>query len=166
MTQPMIQALVAVLTTFLGSITDRGRETFDDAAFLRAAATGGRYDARLCDLVGSETRDARVRELAATVVVDRFLSGPELKKVAEGAGVDLPADLDDAHRKRYEAFKRSAPADRDRAFVRAVVERHTKAVVMFTVASKQAKDPAVRAFATETLPVLRKRLESAKALDE
>jgi len=162
----VLAALVAALVTTPARAGDVPAVPFDDGAFLTAAATGGLYDARLCDLVGSQTRNAGVRKFAACVLAGRMVGSNELKAVAKDAGVELPTKLDDMHQKQYETFKEYKGADLERDFVKAMTQRLAIGVAMFTRASKEAKDPAVREFAAKTLPALQKHWEMAKNLDK
>jgi putative membrane protein len=137
---------------------------FDDAAFVRAVALGGRYEGQLSELVGSQTRNRAVRKYAAGIVAGRIVGGAALNAVAKEAGIELPSELDDVHRERYAAFKEYKGDDLDGDFVEAMAERHVAAVKLFTRASKEAKHPAVKQFARAALPRLQERLELAQAL--
>ena len=159
----LLAASVAALVT---THARAGDAPFDDDAFLTAAATGGLYDARLCDLVGSQTRNAGVRKFAACVLAARMVGSNELKAVAKDAGVELPAKLDETHQKRYESFKEYKGDDLEGDFIKAMALRHAAGVALFTRASKHANNPAVREFAAKTLPALQKHWEMAKDLDK
>jgi putative membrane protein len=158
-----VAAAVALGTT--GGRADEPK-TFDDATFLKAAAAGGLYDACVCDLVGSQTRNPAVRKFAACVVASRIVGSSRLKDAAKDAGVELPAALDDHHKKRFETFKEYRGTDLERDFVKAMAQRHALGVMAFAQASKEAQHPAVRKFAADTLPALQKHLEMAKELDK
>ena len=163
----MSAVLVAALATSSGRAADEPpAPPFDDAAFVKAIAVGGRYDVALCDLVGSQTRNADVRKYAACVVAGHLRGSAGLKAVAKEAGIELPAGLDGAHRERFEAFKEYKGDDLDRDFVRAMVRHHTASVALCAQASKEAKHPAVKALAAKALPVFQQHLEAAKGLDK
>jgi len=140
--------------------------SFDDATFLKAVAVGGLYDVCICDYVGSQSRNAEVRKLAAAVVADHLLGRDALKAAAKEAGVDLPTKLDADHQKQLEAFKASKGEGLDRELVKALHKRLTAGTAAFVMASKRAEHPAVKAFATKSLPRIQKHLESAKGLDK
>lgn len=159
-------ALVAALIAPFGTGREPPEALFDDGEFMKAVAVGGLYDTRLSDLVGSQTKNADVRKLAASIVADHVVAAPALKAVAKEAGVELPRKLDDEHQKQYESFKAYKGDDIDRDYVRSVVRRYTLAVAAFERASKAAKNPAIRTFAAQKLPSLQKHLKSAKNLDK
>lgn len=162
----VLAAAVAAIIVIPAGAGDVPSVPFDDSAFLTAAACGGRCDARICDLIGSQTRNAEVRKFAARIVAERMLKGRELETTARDAGVELPTELDDTHRKLYASFKEYKGTDLERDFVKAMARRLTVGVALFTRASRDANSPAVRAFATNMLPTLQKQLEVAKSLDK
>jgi putative membrane protein len=161
----MLAVMLAILTAPFGPPAGPAPAApFDDAAFLKAVAIGGMYDGHLSYLVGAQSKNGALRDFAAAVVADRIIASQGLKEAAKGAGVELPTELDEGHRKRYDAFKEYKGPDLDRDFVTTMAERHALAVVLFTRASKDAKNPTVRAFATEALPKIRERMQEARKL--
>jgi putative membrane protein len=164
----ILTAFVVVLATPLGTRAEGNPPAgpFDDATFVKEVAICGRYDAYLGELVGTQTRNNEVKNFAVRLVADHITASTGLKTAAASAGIELPTKLDDAHQKQYEAFKDYKGNNLDRDFVKAMVKSYTDGVAVFTRASKEAKNPAVKEFATKTLPTLQKNLETAKSLDK
>jgi len=156
-------ALTAAAAAPLAPAGEPTPSAFDDAAFLKAVAIGGLYDVCICELVGSQTRDAEVRKLAAAVVADHVIARDGLKAAAKEVGVELPTKLDAEHQKQFEAFKAGGKG-LDRELVKALHKRLTAGAAAFALASKRAENSAVRAFAAKALPRLQKHLETAKNL--
>lgn len=157
---------VAVVVAIPAGAGEVPPASFDDGAFLTSAACGGRCDARLSDLIGSQTRNAEVRKFAARIVAERMMRSTDLEVAAKDVGVKLPTELDDTHLKLYASFKEYKGTDLEGDFVKAMARRLTVGVALFTRASRDANSPAVRAFATNMLPILQKQLEAAKSLDK
>jgi putative membrane protein len=168
MSKMMVAAAVALLASVFGTrAEDKPTPApFDAAAFAKAVAIGGMYDVYLSELVGSQTKNIDVRKLAVGLVADHLVAGPGLKAAAKQAGIELPKKLDDAHQKQYNAFKTYKGDDLDRDFVKAVVQRLTVGVALFTRASKEAKNKDIKDFATKNLPTLQNHLEMAKRLEK
>ena len=162
----MLAVVLAVLAVPFGPRTgdDPPAAPFDDAAFVRAVAIGGRYEGQLSELVGSQTRDRAVRKFAAGVVAGRIVGGAALKAVATEAGIELPGELDGAHRERYAAFKEYKGDDLDGDFVKAMTERHVVAVELFARANCLTAGCLASLLARAALPRLQERLEHAQAL--
>ena len=64
-----------------------------------------------------------------------------------------------------EDLRSKVGAEFDRAYIDAMVADHKKTVALFEAESQNGNDPEIKAFATKTLPVLRKHLEVVTALD-
>ncbi|QJW97435.1 DUF4142 domain-containing protein [Frigoriglobus tundricola] len=139
---------------------------FDDAKFVQGVAVGGMYAVYLSELTGMQTRNSNIRKFALLMVKDHLAAKEELAAAAKAAGVTLPTKLDAEHQKRYETFKDYKGDNLDRDYVKAMVKCHTDGVAAFALASKGAKNPAVKDFAAKALPTLQKHLEMAKALEK
>jgi putative membrane protein len=74
--------------------------------------------------------------------------------------------MNDHDQKNLEQFKNYKGQNFDQDYVNAQVEDHTQDIALFTRASKEAKDPAIKKFATQTLPTLKSHLEAAKKLQK
>jgi putative membrane protein len=98
------------------------------------------------------------------MVDDHTKANDQLKQVASDEGVTVPDKLsakDAATKARLEKLSGKAF---DRAYMHDMVLDHIKDVSDFRVESKNAKDPAVKNFATETLPTLESHLKEAKSI--
>jgi putative membrane protein len=138
---------------------------FDDAAFVKAAAIGGMSEVHLGDLAAARARGKDVKDFAGRAAKDHAAANEGLKDAAKAAGIELPAKIDEAHQKQYDAFKDYKGDDFDRDYARTMVQSHTDSVALFTRASKEAKDQGIKDYAAKTLPTLQKHLEAAKKLN-
>ena len=89
-----------------------------------------------------------------------------LQKVAQPKGVNLPQQLDKKHQDKIDSLSKKTGVDFDKAYMDDVVDGHKKDVDNFEKASKDAKDPTVKDFATTTLPSLREHLQTAQSLKD
>jgi len=64
----------------------------------------------------------------------------------------------------YDLLKTKTGADFDKAYVDAIVKDHEEDVKAFQREADKGKDEQIKAFATETLPVLQGHLEKIKAI--
>ena len=124
--------------------------------------------------------NTELRQLASS----KGITLPDADRVAgtgtsSGTAVDITTDSDrtqvrdksDAgakgHAEHAEATKKLeglSGTEFDRAFVKAAVTHHEKAVKEFTKASLSAEDQEVKSFASKTLPTLREHLSQAQGL--
>jgi putative membrane protein len=139
-------------------------QPFDDALFVKMAASDGLHEVELGKIGAAQAKSAEVKKFAETMVKDHTKANEELKTAAKAANLAVPEKIDAKHQKHIDTFKNYKGADFDTAYVKHMVEDHTEAVELFTRASKEAKNPQLKDFATKTLPVIQAHLEQAKKL--
>ena len=86
----------------------------------------------------------------------------ELKQLAQNKGLALPADVDDESKKMSDKLSKLSGKDFDKEYINGMVDGHEKVVKSFEKASKDAKDPDLKAWAAKTLPTLQDHLKMAK----
>jgi putative membrane protein len=113
-------------------------------------------------LVASKTQDNDVKQFAQRMVDDHSKANDELKSLAQQKGVTLPTDMNAKGRALKSKLEKLSGDQLDKAYMRNMVEDHTKDVHEFQTASQSAKDLSVKEFASKTLPVLQSHLQNAK----
>ena len=138
--------------------------TSADRLFVKKAAEGGLAEVQLGQLATEKASSPEVKQFGQRMVDDHSKANDKLKQVASDEGVTVPDKLnakDAATKARLEKLSGKAF---DRAYMHDMVLDHTKDVSEFRMESKNAKDPAVKNFATETLPTLESHLKDAKSI--
>jgi putative membrane protein len=138
--------------------------TTPDRQFVKKAAEGGMAEVQLGQLATEKAASPEVKQFGQRMVDDHTKANDQLKQVASDEGVPVPDKLsakDAATKARLEKLSGKAF---DRAYMHDMVLDHTKDVNDFRMESKNAKDPAVKNFATETLPTLESHLKEAKSI--
>jgi putative membrane protein len=98
------------------------------------------------------------------MVTDHSKANDELKSLAAKKNISLPTTLDAKHRSTIDRLEGMSGAEFDRAYVDDMVEDHEADVQAFEKQSQDNSDPDAKAFATKTLPTLRKHLEAIRAI--
>jgi putative membrane protein len=161
---------VAVLALGTGTLAARADDNkpddqpFDDATFVRMAAIDGMTEVALGKIVAAQAKSDDVKKFAEKMVKDHTKADEQLKTAAKSAGLALPDAPDEKHQKHIDKFKNYKGTDFDTDYIKFMVDDHTKAVALFTRASKEAKNPAIKDFATQTLPVVQQHLDIAKKI--
>ena len=135
-----------------------------DRQFVRKAAQGGLAEVELGKLASEKAESSDVKQFGQRMVDDHTKANDQLKQVASEKGITVPNKLsakDAATKARLEKLSGKAF---DRAYMRDMVTDHTKDVSEFRMESKNAKDPAVKNFASQTLPTLKDHLKEAKSI--
>jgi len=144
-------------TSSMASAVDPG-----DQEFMNKAAQGGMAEVMLGQTASSKGTSPDVKNFGNRMVSDHGKAGDELKQLAQTKGVTLPADVDDESKKMADKLSKLSGKDFDKEYINGMVEDHEKDVKEFEKASKDAKDPDLKAWATKTLPTLQDHLKMAK----
>lgn len=134
--------------------------------FLQAAQQDNRAEVELGRIGQDKAHSEAVKGFAEAMVNDHGKSMEKLADLAEDKGVELSGKLDAAHQKKAETLQGMSGAAFDQAYMAAMVQDHQKAVKQFQEAQKSMDDPDVKAYITETLPILQSHLRTAQQLHQ
>jgi putative membrane protein len=135
-----------------------------DRDFVLTAAKGGMAEVALGELAGMNAKNDAVKRFGQRMVADHGKANQALADLAQEKGVELPKDVDRAHKGVQDRLAKLQGDAFDRAYVEEMVKDHRKDVKEFERASTSAKDPAVKAWAGKTLPTLREHLREVENL--
>jgi putative membrane protein len=137
-----------------------------DRKFIEEAAGGGMFEVQAGQLASTRAQSPDVKSYAGMLVDQHTKANDELTQLANAKGVELPAAPPRAMRREIEQLGRKSGADFDKEFIKTAVKDHKKDIKDFEKASKDLKDPEVKAWATKTLPVLKEHLAQAEKLQK
>ena len=133
-----------------------------DEAWVMKVAKGGMAEVELGKLAAEKASTDAVKKFGQRMVDDHSKANDELKKLAQGKNITLPAEIGPEEKAlRDRLVKLSGPAF-DQAYMKAMVSDHVKDVNEFRIESKSGKDPDVKAWAGKTLPTLEEHLKMAR----
>jgi len=138
---------------------------FQDPQFITAAAGNGRYEIQASRMAMYRAASPQVRGYAQMLIDHHTRTHNELRELVRDRGMRLPGVLP---RGKYAKLDRLASAtgdDFDRMYIGLVgIEDHQADIALFERASREARDPELRAWAGKKLPTLRSHLEAARSL--
>jgi putative membrane protein len=137
-----------------------------DADFSVEAANGSMIEIQLAALAKTKAVNKRVKNFAAMMIEDHNRINAELKRIATAKNITLPEALSAEAKNDIEKLSKKEKTEFDRAYMNMMVKDHKNDVAKFTRMAKDSKDPALRAFVKETLPILQMHLDSANAIDK
>jgi putative membrane protein len=105
-----------------------------------------------------------VKKFGARMVEGHTKAGDELKGVAASEKISLPADMSAKDKATYDMLSKLSGAAFDRAYARDMVRDHEEDVADFNKEANGGHNPAVKDFATQTLPTLQDHLKEAKEM--
>jgi putative membrane protein len=136
-----------------------------DRTFMMDAASAGMMEVETSRLAEQNGSSARVKGFATMMIQDHTNANNELKGLASAKGVMLPDSMMAKHRAHVDMLKNKTGKELDKAYMSMMVNDHNEDVNKFQVASNNAADADLKAFAGKTLPTLRKHLDSSKAIN-
>lgn len=134
----------------------------DENHFLQKAGAAGAAELKLAQAAEAKASSDNVKEIAKTLAADHSAANAELAAIAKAKSITISEPPAKDHKKHEEILKKTGE-DFDAAFVAEMKECHKKDIALFETASKELKDPEVKAFVDKTLPVLKKHAELIKA---
>jgi putative membrane protein len=135
-----------------------------DHTFAQKAAAGGLAEVALGQLAQQNGAAEQVKDFGRRMVADHSAANDELQKIAQTENITLPttpASKDQALQKRLSGLKGSAF---DAAYTQDMVRDHREDIAEFQREAQSGQDPALKAFAQKTLPILQQHLQMAQAV--
>jgi putative membrane protein len=145
--------------------TKDGKLVRSDESFLKQAAQNGHTEVEGSKLALTKATNPKVKEFAQKMVDDHTKMHHDVEALATAKGVELPTQPSIAQRAAIKLLSTADGANFDKRYADIVgVKAHNDTVKMFEKASKDAKDPEVKALATKALPQLKEHQAMAKSL--
>ena len=135
-----------------------------DTRFIKKAAQGGMAEVELGQLAQQKASSEEVKKFGERMVTDHSKANDQLKQVAAEEHVDLPQQLNAKDKATKARLEKLSGQEFDQAYMKDMVKDHKTDVGEFEHESKAAKDPAVKNFASQTLPVLQSHLREAEKI--
>ena len=135
-----------------------------DTDFVQKAAMGGMAEVEASQVAQDKASKDSVKQFSAKMITDHTKANDELKQIATGKGMTLPAAPDAAHQKAKAKLSAMSGTGFDKAYKAQMVADHQKTVALFQKESSSGKDAELKAFATKMLPDLKEHLKMAQAL--
>jgi putative membrane protein len=137
-----------------------------DEQFVMQVASCSQFEIQSSTLAKERASDKDVKSFAEQMIKDHTKNSKDLMDAAKGAGIAVAGKMDAAHQKMLDQLKDLRGTQFDTTYINQQVKAHDEAVALFTNASKNLKNPALKKYAESTLPVLKKHQEHVKTLDK
>ena len=136
-----------------------------DEAFARFAASSSLAEIEGARLVLKASKKSEVREYAEKLVREHMRAADALRRIAEKRGVILPSAPTGRHADLVTKLSGVAAPERDEAFLhRFGIDAHKETIALVERHLTEGKDPELRRFAEQTLPMLRDHMSAATQL--
>jgi putative membrane protein len=135
-----------------------------DKRFMKDAADGGMAEVELGQLASSKGSSDEVKKFGQRMVDDHGKANDKLKQLAQSKNVELPNEPSAKHKATKRRLEKLSGEQFDHAYVAEMLKDHKKDVSEFERESKNAKDPEVKEFASQTLPTLQEHLKEIEKM--
>ena len=152
-------------TTSRSSSMNSSKVSEADQRFMDKAALGNMAEVDLGKLAEQNAQSQEVKSFGERMVTDHTKADDQLKQVAAEQGVTLPAGLNSEFEATRARLAKLQGAAFDKAYMKDMVTDHKKDVAEFERESKMADDPALKNWASQTLPTLQSHLQEAEKID-
>jgi len=136
----------------------------DASNFAVKAANGGMMEVELGKIAMTNAANTRVRAFGDMMVKDHSQANENLKTIANSLNIALPDSVSDDARKEIDKLKMKKGKDFDKAYVDMMVDDHKKDIDEFKKCASDCSDSTIKSFASNTLPVLEKHLDSIQSI--
>jgi putative membrane protein len=141
------------------SAADRASEKF-----VKEAIEGNLAEVEVGRLAQEKGQRADVKSFGQMLASDHGGANQKAMQIANQLGVTPPNEPNAKGKKVYDKLSRLSGDKFDAAFAKEMVKDHKADIKKFEKAAKNTQEPA-KSFAAETLPTLRKHLETAQGLE-
>jgi putative membrane protein len=136
-----------------------------DRHFLEEATAGGQAEVTLGRLAAQKAKDPAVKDFGQKMVQDHTKANQQLSGVLSQAGITPPPANDQMLRADQAKLEKLKGAAFDRAYMRMMLKDHRHDVQLFQQ-EEASENPALKRFASDTLPILRNHLNMAEAIEK
>ncbi len=136
-----------------------------DRQFAQQAASGGMAEIQTAQLAQQRASSPQVKQFANRMITDHTQANTELQQIADQANITLPSQpstKDAAASAKLRALNGTAF---DQAYAQEELRDHQQDVALFRKEATSGQDPALKAYAQKTLPILQQHLQMAQQLN-
>jgi putative membrane protein len=136
-----------------------------DQMFVTEAASGGMAEVQLGKMATEKASSSEVKQFGQRMIDDHSKANDQLKQLAANKGLTLPNEpsaKDKATEKRLSKLSGHAF---DKAYMADMLKDHQKDVAAFQRESTTGRDPEIKQFAAQTLPILQEHLKQAQSIE-
>jgi putative membrane protein len=160
-------ALLAVASFAAISVNEAAAASRSAQDFVRNATSGNQFEILSSQMALEKSQDPNIQQFAKQMIDDHSKAGEQLKSTLPQSSVDpsVAGDtLESRHQKMLDKLRSASARDFDRQYIKAQQKAHKETVKLFKDYSQKGEDPALKEFASQTLPKLEQHREHVKEL--
>lgn len=130
----------------------------NEKMFVQKAGAAGMGEVKLAEAATEKGTSEHVKTVAAKLLADHTKANTELMALAKAKSITIPEPMEKDKKMQEHVLSKSG-AEFDAAFLEHMGKCHEKDIALFEKAARELKDPELKAFAQQTLPVLKSHAE-------
>ncbi|AXY78386.1 DUF4142 domain-containing protein [Paraflavitalea soli] len=127
----------------------------DKAAFVVDAVSGNYAEIKLAQLAIQKSTDKDIKAIAKSLEADHTAALEELKTLATSKAISIPTEEPDGTKEQLKDLSDDKPADFDKAWVKALMDKHEKTISSYEKELNDTKDEDLKAWLNKVLPIIR-----------
>ena len=135
-----------------------------DRSFMAMVSQGGMYEVAASRVAAEKAARQDITDIGFTEVHDHQLGGAKLRQIASSAGVNLPTALNADFTGRVERLRRRSGKAFDIYYLQEMDAIHQADGAAFAKEASDGANPDLKAFAAETVLIVKRHLGSIHAL--
>jgi putative membrane protein len=134
-----------------------------DQRFVKQAALGGMAEVAAGQIAAQKGDNDQVKQFGQKMVDDHTKANDQLKQIATSQSLPIP-DSDPKADKETSKLDGLSGAKFDKAYARMQLKDHEATIKLFEKEANSGKDPQLKQFAADTLPILQGHLQMAQQM--
>jgi len=134
--------------------------------FVQDAALGSLLEIELSKLAQQKASSPEVKNFAEMLEKHHTDASKKLKDIAANLNIEIPAELDDEHKRKIENLQDLEGDKFDKEYIDLTVKNHKDDVSEFEKAQENVANNDLESWINNTLPVLKQHLETAENTQE
>ena len=135
-----------------------------DKQFILAAANDALFQVNAGQVAASGTTQDSIQQYGEEMTTEHIQAGKELQKLATARKVELRTTLSDERQQQLDSLSMQTGAGLDTLYLNQMVAIQERAVHMMELEGASGKDPELKKWAADRLPLVKQFEERAKAL--
>jgi putative membrane protein len=135
-----------------------------DATFYKKAAEGGLFEVDTGNQAAKSSNNQRIKDFGSMLVTDHTAANDKLKALAASKNITLPTTASMAEMAEKAKLDVLTGDTYDKSFIKTQIKAHRQTIALFKKEIATGQDADAKAFASATLPTLRKHLKQAEAI--
>jgi putative membrane protein len=162
-TMRKILALVALVSPLALAPLAFGADD-PDATFYKKAAEGGIFEVDTGNQAAKSSNNQQVKDFGSMLVTDHTAANEKLKGIAASKNISLPTTSSVGQMGQKAKLDVLTGDTYDKSFINTQIKAHEQTIALFKKEIATGQDADAKAFATATLPTLRKHLKEARSI--